>query len=508
MVFGLLFMLLLGTANAWAAETSATLTATTAVDSATKVVTIQGAISSGTGQQITLVVTNPAGNPDYIDQTVSGENGSFVFRYLLDESDSGTYQVLLGGTNVLEKKQLSFTYKKPSGGNNGPAPGPGGQQGGSPSGDTRLIVGEDGLKGGQSGGNVAIDVPAGKTEVVLPLRAAELLNGHKLVIVMEGVSVAVDPQVLADLQALVGAGDAAGAHLAFRLAALPEKEASDTVRSGQKEGTVYKSAGVLYRFELALATAQGDKKLASFPKPVHVTFPYADQGVQEDWLGVYYWNEANGEWEYIGGRTDKEKNRIEVDLYHFSRYAVLELDKRYDDLPSGHWAYNAVKALSAKHIISGVSNTKFSPQAWTTRAEFASLLARALGLQAKGDSGFVDVKAEAWYADAVAAAYEAGIVKGVDEKHFAPNVRIRREEMAVMLVRAYEHAAQVRLASEGMPKFLDVDEISVWASDAIQAAVQKKLLSGGPGNRFMPRSFTNRAEAAQAIYNLVAKANK
>ncbi|HHV98010.1 MAG TPA: hypothetical protein GXX36_00295, partial [Clostridiaceae bacterium] len=88
------------------------------VNNITRVVTISGNISSGSGQQVTVLVVNPLGGTDYIDQTTSGENGSYRFTYVLDEDIGGVYTVTVGGTNVTAPVSTTFTYT-PDKGNSG-----------------------------------------------------------------------------------------------------------------------------------------------------------------------------------------------------------------------------------------------------------------------------------------------------------------------------------------------------------------------------------------------------
>ncbi|MFX7329385.1 hypothetical protein ABTI69_21580, partial [Acinetobacter baumannii] len=84
--------------------------------------------------------------------------------------------------------------------------------------------------------------------------------------------------------------------------------------------------------------------------------PY-EAGADESVLGVYYFNENTKAWEYVGGTLDKSGKRITVQLSHFSIYGVLEYHKTFADVPAGHWASAAIRALAAKHVASGVSET-------------------------------------------------------------------------------------------------------------------------------------------------------
>lgn len=73
----------------------------TKVDTATQVVTFQGDISLGMGKDVTIMVTNPLGQVDFLNQTVSGSDGKFTFSYAPSSSMDGTYTVKIGGEGVV-----------------------------------------------------------------------------------------------------------------------------------------------------------------------------------------------------------------------------------------------------------------------------------------------------------------------------------------------------------------------------------------------------------------------
>ncbi|NLY43025.1 MAG: hypothetical protein GX066_03435, partial [Clostridiaceae bacterium] len=83
------------------------------VDSATGKVIIEGKVSSGSGKEVTVVVIDPNGNNDYIDQTTSGEGGIFRFEFTLFNQIEGTYTVKLGAVGVAKPYEAIFKYELP-----------------------------------------------------------------------------------------------------------------------------------------------------------------------------------------------------------------------------------------------------------------------------------------------------------------------------------------------------------------------------------------------------------
>jgi len=159
--------------------------------------------------------------------------------------------------------------------------------------------------------------------------------------------------------------------------------------------------------------------------------------------------------------------------------------------------------MAAKGIILGMNENEFGPAKEISRAQFAAIIARMLGVTAKEQAPFEDVLAGNYYAPYIAAAYGAGIIQGKTSRRFDPNASISREEMAVMIIRAYEYMAG-RLPSGGAVQYADTASISQWAKHAVDAAGNLGILQGKGHKRFDPQGNLTRAEAAQAIANLLA----
>lgn len=220
-------------------------------------------------------------------------------------------------------------------------------------------------------------------------------------------------------------------------------------------------------------------------------------------VGVYEVG-GNGELTYAGGK--RKGAQIEVELNREGVYVVLAYDKSFADLQSGHWAYDAIRQLSAMQIIKGVNATDFAPKQDVTRAEFIAMLVRSLGLKAAQAASFADVPSDSWYAEPMAAAVEAGLIVGMEDGTLAPNARLTREQMALLLVRAYqiktgEMAQSANKNANAMP-FSDRAAIGGWARDGVNDAYQLGLMSGHANGMFMPKNTAARAEAAKAIANL------
>ncbi|MCR8660129.1 discoidin domain-containing protein [Paenibacillus endoradicis] len=335
------------------------------------------------------------------------------------------------------------------------------------------------------GGNSVVTLGEGKTEAVIPVNLAQQVS-HPVEVKNNGISIIIPSAVIKELAGKLQ-GDTTDSNIILRVTPDPTSD-------------------FIYNLDLILRDRDGkETKLSIFPEPISLVIHYDDTKLDKDLIGVYYYNEALKEWEYIGGKVDDSKHIISADVTHFSKYGVREYNKVFTDVPTTHWAYHALKVLSARHIVSGVSATEFSPSGITTRAEFVALLTRSLGLQAsKENKQFSDVNTTDWFAKDVATAYEAGLIRGVTETKFAPNSTITREEMAILMVRAYEYVNGKQTSGENHLTVLhDQGQISSWANAGVNSAIELGLMKGKSTSIFAPQERATRAEAAQAMFNLL-----
>ncbi|SEN76049.1 S-layer homology domain-containing protein [Paenibacillus sp. OV219] len=108
----------------------------------------------------------------------------------------------------------------------------------------------------------------------------------------------------------------------------------------------------------------------------------------------------------------------------------------FKDVPSNHWAKDAIKYVGEKGYMAGYAGNLFLPSETITRAEFAAVIVRISGLKAAKSGMFSDIS-EHWASGAIQSAAAAGIVtKAEYGSAFHPNQAITRLEMARMIARA------------------------------------------------------------------------
>ena len=169
------------------------------------------------------------------------------------------------------------------------------------------------------------------------------------------------------------------------------------------------------------------------------------------------------------------------------------------------WALDAVHAAYDQGLMKGISETRliFAPQQQLTRAEFAALLLRLLGEAPSTSTAapvFSDVLQGAWYYGAVLKAKELGIISGVTDTVFHPNEVVTRQDMAVMISRAFKletgTAAPVKAGT-----FTDEGLISSYALSAVHAVADRGYMTGFNG-AFDPAAEVSREMAAAVAVRL------
>jgi hypothetical protein len=180
----------------------------------------------------------------------------------------------------------------------------------------------------------------------------------------------------------------------------------------------------------------------------------------------------------------------------------------FSDVSTSYWGYNAIMSLSSKGIVSGYPDGTFKPDASITRAEFATMLVKALGLSATGTAGkFTDVTAGAWYYGTVNAAASAGLVSGPGDNLFAPTAPVYREQMAVMVAKALGNKAPATNGTE-LNAFSDKSAVSSWAVSGMDEAVKAGIVSGMTADTLAPMANATRAQAAAMVYKLLGVLGK
>lgn len=174
----------------------------------------------------------------------------------------------------------------------------------------------------------------------------------------------------------------------------------------------------------------------------------------------------------------------------------------FSDLNNVMWAKDKIEELAVKGIIKGVSEEIFAPNELMTREQFVTLIVRAFGFDdAQKTVEFSDVSGDMWYSDSIYRAYNAGVVKGIDESNFGVGQNITREQLVTILYRAVKEKSTFDITTA--LTFGDSDSISDYAKEAVTAFCNGKIVNGYNDNTFKPQANATRAECAVIIHRIL-----
>lgn len=169
----------------------------------------------------------------------------------------------------------------------------------------------------------------------------------------------------------------------------------------------------------------------------------------------------------------------------------------FTDVKAGAYYYDAVLWAVEQKVTSGTSATTFSPDASCTRGQIVTFLWRAAGSPkpSSNNNPFTDVKAGAYYYDAVLWAVEKGITSGTSATTFSPDTSCTRGQTVTFLYRA---AGSPKAASSTNP-FTDVKS-GAYYYDAVLWAVEQKITSGTSATTFAPDATVTRGQTVTFLY--------
>lgn len=184
---------------------------------------------------------------------------------------------------------------------------------------------------------------------------------------------------------------------------------------------------------------------------------------------------------------------------------IVDSTKLFKDVKSTAWFKDAVDYAVTHKIFQGTAPNTFDPNSQLTRAQFVTVLANISGVNVSDNSvssGFKDVPAGKWFTGAVTWAAKNGIVNGVGEGKFAPNAKVTREQMCLMLVNYTENYRKTGLKIvKDAPTFADDAKIAGWAKAAVYKCARAGMVNGVGNNKFDPKSSATRAQGATIFTN-------
>ena len=174
----------------------------------------------------------------------------------------------------------------------------------------------------------------------------------------------------------------------------------------------------------------------------------------------------------------------------------------FKDYDAKSWYAEAVSAAVDNGLLYGKSSTTLDPNGDMTRAEMAAIINRSFSCYMKADiSKYTDVAKSKWYFDDIAMSVQMGTYNGRSSSTMAPDAPITRQEAMTVVARALELDYD-SYSKTDLSAFSDRSEISNWALPYVRAMVGADYIHGR-GKVLAPLDNITRAEFAQIFYNII-----
>lgn len=171
----------------------------------------------------------------------------------------------------------------------------------------------------------------------------------------------------------------------------------------------------------------------------------------------------------------------------------------YTDVKKTDWYYDAVNYANENGIMTGYSETQFAPNDKLSRAQACQVIYNIADANEQAiEAIFSDVPLGQWYTNAISWASKNGVVSGYGNNLFGPDDAITREQMAAIL---YRYSGAPSVETNNLGNYTDANQISNWATDALNWCVENKIMVGNGNGTMTPNKIISRAEVATIMMN-------
>jgi uncharacterized repeat protein (TIGR02543 family) len=309
------------------------------------------------------------------------------------------------------------------------------------------------------------------------------------------------------LMELLSTANLEAENISFKVT-LTDKSGNKDIQAAMANGFPNgKVMGAIVDFSITIVntkTGETIEKADQFSKALTRVIPMPkDMTIVPEQWGAFRFNEAIKRFEFIPAKKTLIDGvwYVVISSYTNSVYVVVQNSVSFTDVQK-HWSQAFVQLAAAKGLVFGVGEGKYAPDKALTRAEFTTMLVRALGRgTVTGRSApYNDVKSGSWYFDAVAQAKELELLDFVNGESFMPDQPLKREEMASMLAAVV--ALEKLPISRGIVSldgFKDIGSVDASYLEDIRLMVKLNIMTGTGANIFSPKGESSRAQAAVVI---------
>ncbi len=176
----------------------------------------------------------------------------------------------------------------------------------------------------------------------------------------------------------------------------------------------------------------------------------------------------------------------------------------FEDVSEDSEYFEAVEFVKEKGIIEGIGNGKFAPEILATRAMVATVLYRMAGMpEVSANQTLSDVMPEDWFYTPVRWGVEQGVIEGYDDGSFKPDVKLTKEQIIAMLHRYASNKEGMNMDSDfDITGLQGYDMLEPYAVDAMKWAYKQGIVEG---DKICPKKEVKRGELAEMIMKFMKK---
>lgn len=181
-----------------------------------------------------------------------------------------------------------------------------------------------------------------------------------------------------------------------------------------------------------------------------------------------------------------------------------EVLERFEDVPDDAWYMRYLEVAVKAGIVCGTTPTTFSPDDYVTRAQFVTLLGRAVGASPETlDLGYTDIDLESWYAPYIGWASSKGYMDGWSVKEYAPYQPISIEQMACVLDNYVSKTGVEILDFSPVLTCADSDRVSTYAKSSVERMLWYGFLLVDENDNLNPQRWATRADAVASLVKML-----
>ena len=171
------------------------------------------------------------------------------------------------------------------------------------------------------------------------------------------------------------------------------------------------------------------------------------------------------------------------------------------------WAADAIDSLFASGVVKGVGDNNYAPELPIERGDFAVLLNNTFKFKEFNtySVGYSDVSPESYYYKAIINAAGSGIIE--DKYAYYPEDPITRGAAMGMLYRSLDNAGFVKTISTDLSMYSDADEVLDTKSQIALATLTQMGIISGNGGKILYADHMSRAEMAMVFYKTIEYMN-